>query len=69
MCVGECKTRGWGWAGVNNGKECSCGTGERLGNATKVVAAECMGVVCGGDQREWCGGVDRVAVWRDVWGL
>lgn len=54
---------------MNNGKECSCGTGERLGNATKVVAAECMGVVCGGDQREWCGGVDRVAVWRDVWGL
>lgn len=54
---------------MNNGKECSCGTGERLGNATKVGTAECMGVVCGGDQREWCGGVDRVAVWRDVWGL
>lgn len=61
-CVGFCQGRGWGWAGVEYGQECYCGSGISNGGAPVAGGAGC-GMLCAGSQTEYCGGAGRLNVY------
>ena len=63
MCVGECKTRGFRYAGVEYARECYCAAGLSV-LATRVDAAQCD-MVCAGNKGEYCGGVGRILVYEE----
>jgi hypothetical protein len=67
LCVSTCLDRGFGFAGVEYGKECYCGDKlnsiENGGKGDKAASeAECD-MLCAGNKNETCGGGSRIGVW------
>ena len=66
MCVDECSTRGFKYAGAEYASQCFCGdaintSGDGKGGV-KVGDGDCN-MLCGGDRGEWCGAGGRISVW------
>jgi hypothetical protein len=61
-CNNICKTGGFKYAGVQYGKMCFCGNGEK-GLGQKVSESEC-GMTCAGDKNKTCGGVWKQNIYQ-----
>ncbi|GJE88432.1 WSC-domain-containing protein [Phanerochaete sordida] len=54
-CTASCGQKGYGYAGVEYGVECHCGTGFLPGALDPIDTSEC-GTPCAGDASQTCGG-------------
>ncbi|KEF59535.1 uncharacterized protein A1O9_04379 [Exophiala aquamarina CBS 119918] len=67
VCVAACQDRGFGYAGVEYGRECYCGDGMNLvgpgGKAEKAASEDECDMLCTGDRAQICGGRSRIGVW------
>jgi hypothetical protein len=62
LCVTECESKQFAFAGVEYATECYCGNA--LSNQTAPAPeAEC-GMKCGGDTKSFCGGPNRLVVYK-----
>ncbi|KAI5778011.1 hypothetical protein EDC01DRAFT_623331 [Geopyxis carbonaria] len=62
VCVDYCKARGFALAGVEYAAECYCG--QTLAATSMNVGASQCGMVCKGDAGSYCGGGNRLNVYR-----
>ena len=65
-CVGFCKEQGalGKWAGVEYGQECYCGSGIANGGGPASDGNVGCDMACAGNQYEWCGGPNRLFVYK-----
>ena len=61
LCVAECKSRNFAFAGVQYGRWCFCG--DSYGGVGTAPASEC-GMACAGDGDDTCGGTWRNEVFE-----
>ncbi|KAG8954322.1 hypothetical protein FRC03_011505, partial [Tulasnella sp. 419] len=61
MCQAECKSKGYKYAGAENGNECYC-SNTFPSNASPLASTQCN-VACKGDASTMCGGVWRLNVY------
>lgn len=59
-CIVSCAAQGFGYAGVEFGNECHCGTG--LADVIEAAPAEDCNVPCAGNDTLPCGGSWRIQV-------
>ena len=65
LCVGVCKGKGFRYAGVEYGSECWCDSEVRVngqGGGDATAVGQC-GMLCAGDETEFCGSGNRLSVW------
>ncbi|EJD54163.1 WSC-domain-containing protein [Auricularia subglabra TFB-10046 SS5] len=61
LCTAHCAERGFAYAGVAFGTECSCGSSVDTG---RLAGEGGCGQRCEGDPSKWCGGGLRMAVYQ-----
>ncbi|KAI2619508.1 WSC domain-containing protein [Hypomontagnella submonticulosa] len=62
-CAGYCGGKGYTYMGVEYGQECYCNNDGPLNGATKASEGDCS-MTCKGDPTEWCGGGNRISVYK-----
>ena len=64
LCVNYCKDKGFYYAGVEHSDECFCGNqAENYSRHGILPDSECY-FRCDGDDRETCGGADKIAIYQ-----
>ena len=62
-CGAYCAARGHAYMGVEYGRECFCNGEGPVNGAARAPEADC-GMVCAGDRTEWCGGPNRINIYK-----
>ncbi|KAJ7592059.1 WSC domain-containing protein [Mycena floridula] len=63
-CTATCQTAGFPLAGLENSRECWCGTS--VGPTTQHVSDNDCRAVCSSDHTQYCGNANRLAIYRNT---
>ena len=63
LCAAYCAGKGYGYMGVEYGRECFCNSEGPVNGAARGPEADCA-MTCAGDPTEWCGGPNRINVYK-----